>query len=113
MNFSSYLTSATIGPISARCIPPKLIPWKFSESALPSPCPYWGGGNIPDQYGRRSMDDDGETPLPPQPTNRHPMLANQWPPQDTLPTVDLAEVDNAIQASDPQKLLAAITNCNI
>lgn len=77
------------------------------------PLPYWGGGNIPDQYGRKSMHDDGESPLPPQPTNRHPMLANQWPPQDALPTVDLAQVDEAIQASDPQKLLAAITNCNI
>lgn len=77
------------------------------------PLPYWGGGNIPDQYGRRSMDDDGESPLPPQPTNRYPMLANQWPPQDALPPVELAEVSDAIQTSDPQKLFATITNCNI
>ena len=27
------------------------------------PLPYWGWGEIPDQYGRRSEVDDGETPL--------------------------------------------------
>lgn len=77
------------------------------------PLPYWGGGNIPDQYGRRSMDDDGETPLPAQPAEWHPMFANQWPPDDALPVVDLTEVDNAIQAGDAQKFLASITKCNI
>lgn len=77
------------------------------------PLPYWGGGNIPDQYGRRSMDDDGETPLPSQPADQHPMFAHQWPPQDALPGVDLTEVDNAIQSGDAQKFLASITKCNI
>ena len=32
-----------------------------------APLPYWGWGEIPDQYGRRSETDDGETPLPPDP----------------------------------------------
>ncbi|MDX6688531.1 MAG: hypothetical protein QOF86_4659 [Baekduia sp.] len=31
------------------------------------PLPYWGWGEIPDQYGRRGETDDGETPLPPDP----------------------------------------------
>jgi hypothetical protein len=31
------------------------------------PLPYWGWGDIPDQYGRRFDADDGETPLPPDP----------------------------------------------
>ena len=31
------------------------------------PLPYWGWGEIPDQYGWRSESDDGETPLPPVP----------------------------------------------
>jgi hypothetical protein len=31
------------------------------------PLPYWGWGEIPDQYGRRTSDDDGETPLAPDP----------------------------------------------
>jgi hypothetical protein len=32
-----------------------------------NPLPYWGWGDIPDQYGRRFDADDGETPLPPDP----------------------------------------------
>ncbi|QIS09791.1 plasmid pRiA4b ORF-3 family protein [Nocardia arthritidis] len=31
------------------------------------PCPYWGWGTIPDQYGRCWDEDDSETPLPPDP----------------------------------------------
>lgn len=31
------------------------------------PLAYWGWGEIPDQYARRSETDDGETPLPPDP----------------------------------------------
>jgi Plasmid pRiA4b ORF-3-like protein len=32
-----------------------------------SPLPYWGWGSIPDQYGRRWSDDDGESTEPPNP----------------------------------------------
>lgn len=47
------------------------------------PLPYWGWGTIPDQYGRHSADDDGETPLalnpdaselPPLHTDRGPRV---------------------------------------
>lgn len=31
------------------------------------PLPYWGWGDIPDQYGRRWDSDDGEAPQPPDP----------------------------------------------
>lgn len=31
------------------------------------PLPYWGWGDIPDQYGRRWDADDGESSLPPDP----------------------------------------------
>lgn len=31
------------------------------------PLPYWGWGDIPDQYGRRWIDDDGEDGDPPNP----------------------------------------------
>jgi hypothetical protein len=31
------------------------------------PLPYWGWGDIPDQYGRRFAEDDGEGPVPPDP----------------------------------------------
>ncbi len=32
-----------------------------------SPLPYWGWGDIPDQYGRRWDEDDRESPEPPDP----------------------------------------------
>lgn len=31
------------------------------------PLPYWGWGDLPDQYGRRWADDDGTDELPPDP----------------------------------------------
>jgi hypothetical protein len=35
---------------------------------IPSgPLPYWGWGTIPDRYGRRWADDDGEHDEPPNP----------------------------------------------
>lgn len=33
------------------------------------PTPYWGWGNLPDQYGRRWDGDDGESPMPKPPKN--------------------------------------------
>lgn len=32
-----------------------------------APVPLWGWGDLPDQYGRRFTDDDGESELPPNP----------------------------------------------
>jgi Plasmid pRiA4b ORF-3-like protein len=32
-----------------------------------APLPYWGWGDLPDQYGRRWDNDDGETPEPKRP----------------------------------------------
>jgi hypothetical protein len=35
---------------------------------MPSlPLPYFGWGDLPDQYGRRFAEDDGESPIPPDP----------------------------------------------
>ena len=46
------------------------------------PLPYWGWGEIPDQYGRRTSDDDGETPLAPDPEWRDlPPLRPYWGPR--------------------------------
>ena len=47
-----------------------------------APLPYWGWGEIPDQYGRRSEDDDGETPLGPDPRLTDlPPLRPFWGPR--------------------------------
>ena len=45
------------------------------------PLPYFGWGAIPDQYGRAWSDDDGESPLPPDPQLRDlPPLRPDWGP---------------------------------
>jgi len=47
-----------------------------------APLPYWGWGTIPDQYGRRWADDDGESPEPPNPgLTDLPPLQPWWGPQ--------------------------------
>lgn len=47
-----------------------------------APLAYWGWGDIPDQYGRRMEDDDGETPLPPDPQlSDLPPLRPFWGPR--------------------------------
>lgn len=48
-----------------------------------SPLPYWGWGEIPDQYGRRFDGDDGESPVPPDPGLADlPPLRPWWGPQE-------------------------------
>ncbi len=48
------------------------------------PMPYWGWGEIPDQYGRRwEEDDDDEAPPPPDPDLTDlPPLRPSWGPKD-------------------------------
>ena len=43
------------------------------------PTPYWGWGSLPDQYGQKWREDDGETPVPPDPrgSDLPPILA-EW-----------------------------------
>ena len=46
------------------------------------PLPYWGWGEMPDQYGRRTADDDGETRLPVDPgLTDLPPLRPHWGPR--------------------------------
>ncbi len=52
---------------------------------MPStPLPYWGWGSIPDQYGRRFDEDDGESPVPADPRLAdlpplRPHWGTRWP----------------------------------
>lgn len=47
------------------------------------PLPYWGWGDLPDQYGRRWDDDDGESPPPADPGLADlPLLRPWWGPQE-------------------------------
>ena len=77
------------------------------------PLPYWGGGSIPDQYGRRSIDDDGESPLPPRPARPHPMLYGEWPDVTPADPVDAAQLRGATHRADVDAILAAIAGHDI
>lgn len=77
------------------------------------PMPYWGWGNIPDQYGRRWADDDGASRAPRRPNHPHPMRLNAWPGQDEVPAVDLSDVRTAIANKDAASFLAAVTGTDI
>ena len=78
-----------------------------------SPLPYWGWGNIPDQYGRRWATDDGESRVPAKPSNRHPMLLHAWPAQSQAPKLDLHELRKAIATADAAHFLSTLTGCDI
>lgn len=77
------------------------------------PLPYWGWGNIPDQYGRTWAGDDGQTPWPKRPNVRHPMQARQWPGADALPELDMREVRAAVAAAHPVRFLELLTGREI
>ncbi len=51
-----------------------------------TPLPYWGWGDIPDQYRRRWDGDDGESPLPRKPGLADlPPLRPHWGPDRHRP----------------------------
>lgn len=77
------------------------------------PLAYWGWGDIPDQYGRRSADDDGESALPPEPADWHPMASHAWPPSWEFPLVDPDEVSAAVVAGDVDAYLDAVSGKRI
>ncbi len=77
------------------------------------PLPFWGWGQIPDQYGRRTADDDGQSPTPPRPSQPHPMLRGAWPAEHQLPELNLREVRGAIARADTTAFLAAISGREI
>lgn len=77
------------------------------------PLPYWGWGAIPDQYGRRWAEDDGEHRPPRRPAHTHPMLLHGWPGERQAPALDLSELRQAIAGHDPERLLTALAGRDI
>ncbi|MGI8522969.1 MAG: UPF0158 family protein [Nocardioides sp.] len=69
------------------------------------PTAYWGGGVIPDQYGRRWVHDDGEGDPPP--AYDDPMLRGDWPAR-VAPAVDLTELRGAVARRDGDAIVAAV-----
>lgn len=77
------------------------------------PLPYWGWGTIPDQYGRRYADDDGESPIPPRPKILHPMLSYRWPGDDAVPPIVGAGLQATIAAGDSAAFLKLVVGAGI
>lgn len=77
------------------------------------PLPYWGWGTIPDQYGRRWADDDGQSRVPNRPAQSHPMLLHAWPGSGTVPRVEDSELRAAIATADAARFLAAVSGHDI
>jgi hypothetical protein len=77
------------------------------------PLPYWGWGSIPDQYGRRWSDDDGEGPMQKRPRQRHPMLTREWPAAGAVADIDIRAVRAAVAAGDAAGFLDALTGRDV
>lgn len=78
-----------------------------------APLAYWGWGSMPDQYGRRWADDDGEGDTPSRPRTMHPMLMPGWPQEQESAPVDIDEVRAAIDTEDARRYLDAIVGRDI
>lgn len=91
----------------------KIDPLEMLGIRPAGPLPYWGWGSIPDQYGRRWADDDGESRAPRRPNRPHPMRTHEWPRQEQMPDLELSEVRRAIAARDADGLIAALTGRDI
>lgn len=78
-----------------------------------TPLSYFGWGTIPDQYGRRWAQDDGEGRVPRRPSQPHPMRLHAWPARMQVPALDLTAVRSAIARADADGFLAAVTGSDI
>lgn len=78
-----------------------------------APLPYWGWGTIPDQYGRRWADDDGQSRASRRPSHPHPMLLHAWPGREAILPLDLTELRQAIAAGDATRFLASVSGRDI
>ncbi|MEN0134589.1 MAG: UPF0158 family protein [Rhodococcus sp. (in: high G+C Gram-positive bacteria)] len=86
----------------------KIDPVTVLGIAPRKPLPYWGWGSIPDQYGRRWAGDDGQSPVPSRPAQRHPMMLHAWPGAEQVPPLDLTELRGAVATADADRFLAAV-----
>lgn len=73
-----------------------------------APLALFGWGALPDQYGRRWADDDGESPVPAQPADPDPMLVRGWPKEQPARRVDLDELRSPARSGDVEGVIAAV-----
>ena len=84
--------------------PVKVDPHALLGAKPAQPVAYWGWGAMPDQYGRRWAEDDGSSPVPPDPgpdRSRAPLIAD-------APSFDRVEVTAATAAGDADRFLDAV-----
>lgn len=129
LNLETTTVARTVGPRAEikftfdlgdnwvhRCVveEEKIDPLATLGESPRTPLPYWGWGSIPDQYGRRSDDDDGTGRVPKRPA-RHPMLQVAWPEAEgeEVPEFDLAEVRGAVARGDAEVFLDAVIGRDI
>lgn len=80
-----------------------LDPYEYFGAPIPTGIvPIWGWGSIPDQYGRRWEEDDGES--------EPPIREYAEPESAPSPTVDIALVEQARSAKD---LIAALSGTDV
>ncbi|RZL76165.1 MAG: hypothetical protein EOP32_29790 [Rhodococcus sp. (in: high G+C Gram-positive bacteria)] len=91
----------------------KIDPLEVLGTTPGKPLPYWGWGSIPDQYGRRWADDDGQSRVPSRPTQPHPMLLHAWPEMEPAHPLGLSELRQAIATDDAAHFLAAVRGHDI
>lgn len=77
------------------------------------PLAYWGWGAIPDQYGRRWIDEDDESRPPRRPSKPHPMRLHAWPGREQVPELDLPQLRATIARADAAGFLATVTGHDI
>lgn len=60
----------------------RIDPYEALGEVPDRPAAFWGWGSLPDQYGRRFDEDDGETPVPPDPCGSDlPPIRYDWGPR--------------------------------
>lgn len=80
--------------------PKKVDPVEVLGVRPKEPAAFWGWGNMPDQYGRRWMSDDGQSSLPRRPVAAEPMSTYAWPESQPITSEALEVVRRAITEQD-------------
>ena len=87
--------------IHACTVEGKVDPLETVGTVPDRPTPYWGWGEMPDQYGRRWDGDDGSAKPPAPPRHGHPMLDLRWPDVEAAASpVDVPELRGATARGD-------------